>query len=269
MKKVLITISSFFKFCKNVLTRQKWIYFGETIEGDKFYCDIESINWITEDVVEIWEKRILGENSKMKQELISSLIKSGISPERTSEVYSDITLFRIDVKNKKWKMLYIIAHNKNGDEIYTADFHSVLYWEPIIPDTLMEILWEEICNFRKREILNKKRSGIKKRNPIAVFFLSMSGVYIFIWLAHTKNEMNSLGAQIPPAWWLFIPITNIVWLCNYLEGVEYIIQDKGFTKISFWLFFCFPPIGIALIQHKFNQIASSYRRNGLDGIILA
>jgi len=100
---------------------------------------------------------------------------------------------------------------------------------------------------------------MKKRNPAAVLFLPIItlGIYAIVWYVQTKNEMNSLGTQIPPAWMLFIPIANIVWLWKYSEGVKYVTQERLGSGGTFCLLFFLGVIGMAVIQNKFNLIASS------------
>lgn len=35
------------------------------------------------------------------------------------------------------------------------------------------------------------------------------GIYQIVWYVKTKNEMNQLGATIPTAWLVIVPIVNI------------------------------------------------------------
>jgi hypothetical protein len=55
---------------------------------------------------------------------------------------------------------------------------------------------------------------MKKRSPIAVLFLPIItfGIYVLVWYVKTKDEMNTLGASLPTAWLLIIPLANIY--CN-------------------------------------------------------
>ena len=51
---------------------------------------------------------------------------------------------------------------------------------------------------------------MKNRNPIAVALLPLItfGIYSLYWQVKTKGEMNSLGADIPTAWLIVIPLVN-------------------------------------------------------------
>lgn len=97
---------------------------------------------------------------------------------------------------------------------------------------------------------------MKHRGPIAVLFLSIItlGIYGLIWQVKTKGEMNRLGAKIPTAWLIIIPVVSIWWLWKYSEGVELVTKKEMSTVISFILLFVLGVIGMAIIQNEFNSI---------------
>jgi len=146
MRKILIILSLFLVFCKYALTEEngRWICYSETSDGGKYYYNRESINWITGDIVEIWVKGILGDNSK------SSSIKKGRSPEKPLEVYEERMWCKIDIKNKKFILLCSLKCNKNGEVLSGVAFLTFPHWFRIIPDTPLEALWKEICELQKK-----------------------------------------------------------------------------------------------------------------------
>src|SRR5579872_4088987 len=95
-----------------------------------------------------------------------------------------------------------------------------------------------------------------KRSPIAVFFLSIFtlGIYIIVWRVKTKTEMNRLGSNIPTAWLLIIPFVNIWWLWEYAEGVEKVTNKAISQVVAFILVFLLSAIGDAIIQDSFNKV---------------
>lgn len=99
---------------------------------------------------------------------------------------------------------------------------------------------------------------MKKRNPIAVFLLPFVtfGIYGIYWQVVTKGEMNNLGAEIPTAWLLIVPIVNIWWLWKYSEGAEKVTQGKLSGVLAFILLFVLGSIGAAVIQDSFNNNVS-------------
>jgi len=185
LSQIGIILNLLSSFCKYALTEvddrteddDEWIYFGETIEGDKYFYNKESINWITEDIIEIEEKTIFGENSTFKKETISSLIKKGVLPEKALEVYEEEMLCKIDIKNKKYMILCSIKYNKNGDVLDRADFITFPYWISIVPNTAIEALWKEMYEFQKIKIVSQKREILEKliekdpKNPIYYYLL--------------------------------------------------------------------------------------------------
>ncbi|ALE92880.1 hypothetical protein AOC05_12200 [Arthrobacter alpinus] len=95
---------------------------------------------------------------------------------------------------------------------------------------------------------------LKKRSPLAVLLLPLItfGIYQIVWYVKTKNEMNQLGAQIPTAWLVIVPIVNIWWLWENSSGVERVTKN-GLSKVSsFLLVLLLGSIGGAIVQNTFN-----------------
>jgi carbon starvation protein CstA len=99
---------------------------------------------------------------------------------------------------------------------------------------------------------------MKQRNVAAVLFLTLFtlGIYGIVWLVKTKNEMNKLGAQIPTAWLLIVPIANIWWTWKYSEGVEKVSGEKMSTVMSFILLYLLSVIGMMILQMEYNKIGA-------------
>lgn len=97
---------------------------------------------------------------------------------------------------------------------------------------------------------------MKNRNPIAVALLPFItfGIYSLYWEVKTKGEMNKLGAKIPTAWLIIIPLVNIWWLWKYCEGVEEVTGNKMSGILAFVLIFLLGVIGAAIIQNEFNKV---------------
>lgn len=100
---------------------------------------------------------------------------------------------------------------------------------------------------------------MKQRNPLAVLLITFVtlGIYGLVWEVKTKNEMNALGADIPTAWLLIIPVANIYWLWKYCGGVEKVTGGKLSQILAFVLFFLLGIIGAAIIQNEFNKVGST------------
>ncbi len=100
---------------------------------------------------------------------------------------------------------------------------------------------------------------MKHRSPIAVLLLPFItfGIYSLYWAVSTKGEMNKLGAKIPTAWLIIVPIVNIWWMWKYSEGVEYVTKEKMSGVLAFILWLLLYIIGQAIIQDAFNKVESS------------
>ncbi len=98
---------------------------------------------------------------------------------------------------------------------------------------------------------------MKKRSIAAVVILSIVtlGIYSIVWSVLTKREMVALGAQIPTAWLIIVPVANIWWTWKYSAGVEKVTNSENNTAVVFLLLFLLGVIGIAIVQSFFNKIA--------------
>lgn len=105
---------------------------------------------------------------------------------------------------------------------------------------------------------------MKHRSPIAVFFLPFVtfGIYGLVWEVKTKIEMKRLGADIPTAWLIIVPIVNIYWLWKYSVGVEKVTNEKISGIMAFVLLILLGPIGMAIIQNDFNNVRGGSPMSG-------
>ena len=100
------------------------------------------------------------------------------------------------------------------------------------------------------KIMPEKRSLVK----IYVLGILTLGIYFIYWFIKTKDEMNAMGAQIPTAWLLIIPIANIYWIYKYAEGFAKIAKKES-TILWFLLFWLVGIVTPAIVQSELNKLA--------------
>lgn len=107
---------------------------------------------------------------------------------------------------------------------------------------------------------------MKQRSPVAVILLPFVtfGIYSIYWLVSTKIEMTKLGAKIPTAWLIIVPLANIWWYWKYSEGVDSITNSKISNVMAFILLLLLGFIGQAIIQDSFNNVSASTVANGSE-----
>jgi hypothetical protein len=100
---------------------------------------------------------------------------------------------------------------------------------------------------------------IQRRDVILVYVFSIItfGIYYIYWLVKTKGEMNSLGAQIPTAWLLIVPIANIYWFYKYAEGFSLQVKKDNNAVLWFILFWLVSIITPAIVQSELNKIPAT------------
>ena len=101
-------------------------------------------------------------------------------------------------------------------------------------------------------------TNIKKRNLVLVllFYFITFGIYPIYWIVSTKNEINRLGAKIPTAWLLIIPIVSIYWLYKYAEGFSTKLRQDNNTVLWFLLFWFVGIVTPIVVQLELNKRAA-------------
>ncbi|MDO8240495.1 MAG: DUF4234 domain-containing protein [Candidatus Moranbacteria bacterium] len=100
---------------------------------------------------------------------------------------------------------------------------------------------------------------IKHRNIFLVYIFSFItfGIYALYWMVSTKNEINRLGANIPTAWLLIIPIANLYWAYKYCEGFAKFVKKDDNTILWFILYILIGIIMPAIVQSELNTLADA------------
>jgi len=99
--------------------------------------------------------------------------------------------------------------------------------------------------------------GIQRRNPVAAVILTIitCGIYGIYWFVKTKDEINSLGAEIPTAWLLIIPIANLYFEYKYAEGFSTFVKKDDNAIMWFLLLFFVGIVTMAIFQVELNKLA--------------
>ena len=109
---------------------------------------------------------------------------------------------------------------------------------------------------------------MKERNLFAIAGLTIVtfGIYQLVWYVKTKDEMVKNGADVPTAWFIIIPLVNIWWLWKYSKGVEHVTNNQLSGLISFILLVLLDSIGMLVIQHYFNKVATPAMTGATDKV---
>lgn len=105
--------------------------------------------------------------------------------------------------------------------------------------------------------INRGDFVVKHRNIFLVYLFSIItlGIYAIYWLVSTKGEINGMGAKIPTAWLLIIPIVNIYWLYKYSEAFAQTVKKDNNVALWFILFLLIGIIMPGIVQSELNKLA--------------
>lgn len=103
---------------------------------------------------------------------------------------------------------------------------------------------------------------IQKRDIVVVYLLTIItlGIYGIYWEVKTKEEINSLGGDIPTAWLLIVPIANIYWLYKYAEAYSKLVKKDNNGVLWFIVFWLVSIIMPAIVQSDLNKIAEKSQK---------
>lgn len=100
---------------------------------------------------------------------------------------------------------------------------------------------------------------IEKRSILRIYLFSFFtfGIYMLFWLVRTKEEINSLGAEIPTAWLLVVPIANLYWMYRYAEGFSVHVRKDNNPALWFVVDLLAGIIMPAIVQGDLNRLADA------------
>jgi hypothetical protein len=103
------------------------------------------------------------------------------------------------------------------------------------------------------------RVAIKRRGIVAIYLLSIItlGIYAIYWAVKTKEELKGLGAEIPSAWLIIVPIANLYWLYRYTLGWAERVKKDGNGLLYFIIFLLVFPVFPAIVQSELNKLATT------------
>ena len=100
--------------------------------------------------------------------------------------------------------------------------------------------------------------NIKKRNPaiIVIYSIITAGIYFIYWAVKTKEEIRSLGADIPTMWLMIVPIGNVYLLYKYCDGFsQYVKKDNQGLLWFLVSLVCFPVLPV-IVQIELNKLVA-------------
>jgi hypothetical protein len=94
---------------------------------------------------------------------------------------------------------------------------------------------------------------------LVILTLVTFGAYPLFWFFKTRKEINSLGANIPSAWLLFLPFGNLYFNYKYAQAFDQYVKKDGLALIYFIISIIpFILININPVFAGFNSISLGF-----------
>jgi len=100
--------------------------------------------------------------------------------------------------------------------------------------------------------------NIKKRNPalVVIFSIITLGIYFIYWAVKTKEEIKSLGADIPTVWFIIVPIGNLYLLYKYCVGFSEFVKKDRMDVLWFLVAVTVFPVFPVIVQTELNKLTN-------------
>jgi hypothetical protein len=96
----------------------------------------------------------------------------------------------------------------------------------------------------------------EQKSPAMLFLLVMvtCGIYALLWYSNTGQAMRAKGADIPPFWYILIPIMNIIWMWKWCQGLDQVSGGQLSAGSNLLKLMFLGGIGMAWLQSDMNKV---------------
>jgi len=127
MRKRILLITACFLFLGSAVSGSSdWLHFIDTEKGEKCYIDLDSINRVSDDIVEVIRK---------------------IEPQHASDVSSLVSHLEMDCTGKRFRVVKETTYYKNGKTGTSAGSST---FRKVSASDFEESLMELVCSLKKR-----------------------------------------------------------------------------------------------------------------------
>jgi len=121
------------------ISSSDWIIHYTDTNGDVIYYNIENRE---NNVVQVWVKRVLSDEGA--KEFIEDSKNNGLPAEGWSRLEHFTSLYEIDCKEKKGRVLSVVIYNKDGKAVYSGSFGKP-QWEDTVPGSIGDTFRKKVC----------------------------------------------------------------------------------------------------------------------------
>jgi hypothetical protein len=126
----------------NTDSSDRWIYYGKTEDGNKYYYDKNSMTNINHKIIKVWNKIKF---SKIGTDKIVQLRQDYKLPmDVWDKLDYEINLYELDCVNNTMKWIKFVIYNDKGKILQNIDFPNPTI-DQILPDSMMETLRNKVC----------------------------------------------------------------------------------------------------------------------------
>ena len=137
---ICIFLLSIDGYCSDKKT-DRWIRYGTSMLGDHYY-DSESVAYISQKVIKVWEK--LKHSKISKDKIIQMRKEHKLSIVDWDKLDYDMNLYEIDCMNNTYRHFEILQFTYKGNKLDGFNYPDPNKNE-ILPESMDELLLRKIC----------------------------------------------------------------------------------------------------------------------------
>lgn len=119
-----------------------WTYYGESI-GGMYFFNSKNLSFPSKNIIRVWEKAIYTE--KGKKQNLQEMKNKGLSAKGYENYGHRKSLKEINCSTKMIRPLSFVDYSKDGNALESFDFSNFSEWSNIVPDSIGEALYKEVC----------------------------------------------------------------------------------------------------------------------------
>jgi hypothetical protein len=116
-----------------------WVKLYADTNGDVIFYKMEHR---IKNIVQVWVKRVLSDEGE--KEFVQDSRDNGLPTEGWNRLEHFTSLYEIDCKEKKGRVLSVVIYDKDGKVVYSSSFGKP-EWEYTVPDSMGDTFRKQVC----------------------------------------------------------------------------------------------------------------------------
>lgn len=140
-----------FIFVASQVRSAEWVSLGTALGDNKFYYDNETLTKLPDGIIRFWEK--IEYSDKEKKEHIKKRTTKGYSVTHYNTLSHTLNLIEVNCSKRESRTMMVVDYSSVIGllDSNTYKWQPTEGWSPIIPDSMMEIIFKAVCQYQEKK----------------------------------------------------------------------------------------------------------------------